>query len=213
MLGLCLKLFGFTVADLYAIATLPSGSLRLGGASLSSPPPAAIVDALIATTVFATFNLSLRRRNDQLAGGEVWTANFTSFGAITGWFRLLVPGLGVSTAFQISPAALNQAAWHSCRSLYYQRSGLALQPPFANSPWLRPIDHEFSTTGKRPYADSFRDMHISRYFPGYIFIYSSFIYLVYYYLFIYFLLLILFFVYLLYFVFIYCLCTCYKIID
>ena len=112
-----------------------------------------MLSSLIAHQI-ASFPLTLRRRNDLLSGGEVWTVNFTSFNA-SGWYRLLLPGLGVSAAFQVSPSALNQAAWHSCRSLYYQRSGTALVAPYASAPWLRTLDHEFSTTGGR-------QVHLSR---------------------------------------------------
>ena len=61
---------------------------------------------------------------------------------LPGWLQISIPGLGVSQPFLISQEAPAQAAYHTCRALYYQRSAMphGLQTPFAEPVFARPID-------------------------------------------------------------------------
>jgi hypothetical protein len=66
----------------------------------------------------------------------------------TGVYRIYVDGVGASYSFVISPSALDLATYHSCRMLYYQRSGMpqGLEAPYAEDRYIRPQDHEFNTS-------------------------------------------------------------------
>jgi hypothetical protein len=131
------------MVDLMATVVVRPGSLRLTTSQLSI----SLISADAPYAEVAIFDLELRRANDQLSGGDVWTVNFTDFTS-AGSYRLLLPGIGMSVPFDVNDAALTATAWHSCRSFYYQRSGLALQEPFAEHPWIRSIDHEFDLGGR-----------------------------------------------------------------
>lgn len=136
---------GVTV-DLLDIAIVKPGSLRLSKnqrtiSLIRAEPPYAAV---------AKFNLTLCRSNDPMSGGDVWAVNFTDF-TVPGSYRLYLKGIGMSAAFDIKDSALTNAAWHSCRAFYYQRSGVALKEPFADPRWTHALDHEFdlSPGGRR----------------------------------------------------------------
>jgi hypothetical protein len=127
--------------DFFGVAAVMEGSLRL----TPSQRVAYLVDADDITQEYLTIPLTMHRMNDVSAGGDIWTADFSSF-TTPGQYRLYIKGLGVSHPFAIAEDALTLAAWHSCRAFYYQRSATALTTPFADSRWTRPIDHEFNTT-------------------------------------------------------------------
>lgn len=59
---------------------------------------------------------------------------------------LLFTVLGVSQTFPISNRSHDIAEYHTCRMLYYQRSGMpgGLQVPFAEPRFARPTDHEYN---------------------------------------------------------------------
>ena len=54
--------------------------------------------------------------------------------------------VGVSHTFPISNRSHEIAEYHTCRMLYYQRSGMpgGLQVPFAEPRFARPTDHEYN---------------------------------------------------------------------
>lgn len=144
---------------LFGVAAVPAGSLRLQpeqkvaqighvrtstlrpdnatfNVSNSSAAPDVAFHALF------DFDLKLRRANDQLAGGDIWEVDFSNV-TLEGEYQLYVRGLGLSHAFRIGDDALNAAAWHSCRGLFYQRSGTDLKsPPYADARWSHGLDHE-----------------------------------------------------------------------
>jgi hypothetical protein len=127
--------------NFFGVATVMQGSLRLA----PTQREVFLVDANNINNEFMKIPLTIRSMNDIMSGGDIWEADFSSF-TIPGNYRLYIKGLGVSYPFVISDDALTLAAWHSCRSFYYQRSGMALTTPFADNRWTRPIDHEFNLT-------------------------------------------------------------------
>jgi hypothetical protein len=139
---------------LHSVATVPAGSLRLAAdqrtvklLSLSVNASGSHDEATYYHEV-AAYDLSLRRHNDQLSGGDLWEFDFTSV-TEAGKYQLLIDGIGMSTTFSIGDDALNDAAWHSCRSFFYMRSGTDLkQPPYADPRWTHGLDHEFDPNGR-----------------------------------------------------------------
>jgi len=128
----------------HGVGVVAPGSLRLSQQQKTVDLVTAVDGAQ--STVAASFNLTLRRSNDPLAGGDVWTVDFSSF-VTPGVFKLKIQGLGTSFSFRIGDEALNDAAWHSCRSLFYSRDGSSQKvPPYADPRWSHPIAHEFNTT-------------------------------------------------------------------
>jgi hypothetical protein len=134
------------------VAAVPAGSLRLAKNQQKMKLMAVGTSGSGSTAVptyteVASFDLQLRRANDQLTGGDLWTVNFTSFNA-PGTYRIMIGGIGMSTSFVINADALTNAAWHSCRALYYQRSGTALKkPPYVDARWTHGLDHEYDVSG------------------------------------------------------------------
>jgi hypothetical protein len=94
--------------------------------------------------------VKLQTMNYHLSGEDVFIIDFSTVQNV-GTYRIKIDGVGVSDTFVISSEALDKAAYHTCRMLYYQRSGMALRVPYAESRFARPIDHEFdpSLGGRR----------------------------------------------------------------
>ena len=134
--------------DVYGATALMEGPLRL-----PFPRPSASVQVLSNSSSseewldVQQFPLVLRAMNYRLSGEDVFMIDFSTIQA-TGVYRIYVDGLGASYSFVISPSALDLATYHSCRMLYYQRSGMpqGLEAPYAEDRYVRPQDHEFNTS-------------------------------------------------------------------
>lgn len=133
-------------ADVFGATSLSEGPLRLPW-----PRPAAqlqqqqaLADGELTWVTVGTFPVVLRIANYHLSGEDLYTVDFSTATSI-GTHRLLVDGIGSSHVFQISSDALASAGYHTCRMLYYQRSGMpnGIQTPYAEPRFARPIDHEF----------------------------------------------------------------------
>jgi len=131
--------------DVYAAAVVMEGPLRL-----PFPAPVANLQQRTAANEWLTvaqYPVVLESMNYRLSGEDVYIIDFSSFKTI-GTYRFSIDGVGNSFSFQIAPSALDVVAYHTCRMLYYQRSGMphGLQVPFAEARFSRPIDHEFNTS-------------------------------------------------------------------
>ena len=93
------------------------------------------------------YPVQLQTMNYRLSAEDVFIINFSD-ATMPGTYRILVDGLGTSRIFKIGSDALNIAAYHTCRMMYYQRSGMpnGLETPYAEERFTRPIDHEFNTS-------------------------------------------------------------------
>ena len=81
------------------------------------------------------------RRNDStLSGEKVYECNFSSF-ENQGRYYLYVPGLGKSYNFKIADYPYDSVYYHTARELFYQRCGMALQPPYADARWSHGACH------------------------------------------------------------------------
>jgi endoglucanase len=81
--------------------------------------------------------------NRNFAGADVWECNFSSFDT-PGEYRLVIPGVGCSFPFTIGNNAYNPAFYAAIRSLYHNRSGIALQAPYTT--FTRPAPHRSGVT-------------------------------------------------------------------
>ncbi|MEL7155974.1 MAG: glycoside hydrolase family 9 protein [Actinomycetota bacterium] len=86
--------------------------------------------------------LTRRPRGDELALGDltgtpVFEADFSELTAI-GRFRLCVESVGCSETFRIGNQVWNDLALAVARSMYHQRSGVALGPPYTSVARPRP---------------------------------------------------------------------------
>jgi hypothetical protein len=133
---------------LHGVAAVPAGSLRLSGAQQRGASLVS-VSGPAASPVFspaAAVPMTLRRANDQLAGSDVWEMDFSSF-STPGSYRLMIPGVGMTHTFTIGSAAFNDAAWHTCRVFFYQRSGTSLKNvPYVEARWSHGLDHEYNAS-------------------------------------------------------------------
>ena len=86
------------------------------------------------------FSGEARRRevNEALVGQQVWELDFSAFDA-PGTYRVYVPGVGLSYAFDIGPDALNPAYANLMRGNFHQRCGMAIEKEFSRH--ARPACH------------------------------------------------------------------------
>jgi photosystem II stability/assembly factor-like uncharacterized protein len=124
---------------LYGIFALPYGALRL-------PDPLTQVSAYDIDTgeIVLTASLTLKAANYFLSGEDLYCFDFSDL-KTPGNYQVYVPGLGVSDPFVISEGVFDNAAYTTARGLYYQRSGMALETPFAEECFARPLSHGSST--------------------------------------------------------------------
>jgi endoglucanase len=78
-------------------------------------------------------------RYDSLAQQTVRLADFSACRAV-GTFVVSVPGVGVSSSFQIKHRVHEAVAQAALKAFYYQRASTALPPAFAGA-WARPAGH------------------------------------------------------------------------
>lgn len=88
--------------------------------------------------VVFTGSIARRAVGERLVGQEVHELDFTAFEK-EGTYRLFVPGVGLSYAFDVSPRALNPAYVNLMRGNYHQRCGAAVDRAFSRHP--RPACH------------------------------------------------------------------------
>lgn len=128
----------------YGSAAVMEGPLRI-----PFPRPAVYLEqydhAASAWSVVGTYSLRLEALNFVLSGEDLFSVDFTS-ASTKGLHRLRIPNIGTSYTFNISTHALDDAAYNTCRVLYYQRSGTALVQPYSDPLFVRGIDHEFNTS-------------------------------------------------------------------
>ena len=90
------------------------------------------------------------------SGEEVWQADFSLLRA-PGEYRVFVPGIGCSYNFEIGTNVYADTYYHTMRSLWYQRSGIAMTNPATCGPWTRTGDaHQNTNTAY--YHNSIMDL-------------------------------------------------------
>ncbi len=90
------------------------------------------------------------------SGEEVWRADFSSL-RTPGSYRVFVPGVGSSYDFEIGSGVYTETFTHCMRSLWYQRSGLAMTNPAWCGQWTRTGDaHQNTNTAY--YHNSIADL-------------------------------------------------------
>ncbi|MBN2807846.1 MAG: glycoside hydrolase family 9 protein, partial [Prolixibacteraceae bacterium] len=78
-------------------------------------------------------------------GAEVYECDFSSLSA-EGNYKLVVEGIGSSFSFKIGEDPVWEAYYHGARSLYHQRSGIRLAPPYAQDGYIRPVNQNTKVT-------------------------------------------------------------------
>jgi hypothetical protein len=66
---------------------------------------------------------------------DVWECDFSLF-TVPGEYVLAVEGIGCSYPFEIRDDIFREAFYHTCRQLYHNRTGIALEPAYTD--WTRP---------------------------------------------------------------------------
>ncbi len=83
--------------------------------------------------------------NQNFIGGEVYECDFSSVNA-PGNYLLSVEGIGASYPFTIGEDAIFDAYYHGARTLYHQRSGIRLEPPYTEEGYIRPVTQNTKVT-------------------------------------------------------------------
>jgi endoglucanase len=83
--------------------------------------------------------------NQNFLGAEVYECDFSEVTA-DGTYSLVVEGIGGSYPFRIGKDALWEAYTTCARSLYYQRSGIRLAPPYTDNGYVRPVNQNTRVT-------------------------------------------------------------------
>lgn len=71
-------------------------------------------------------------------GADLWQCDFSQF-KTPGKYVVAVERIGCSFAFRIDPDVYRRAFYTSCRGLYHERAGIALEKPYTE--WTRKRDH------------------------------------------------------------------------
>ncbi len=83
--------------------------------------------------------------NRNFLGAEVYECDFSSV-TQPGTYILAVEGIGSSFPFTIGEDAIFEAYYHGARSLYHQRSGIRLHPPYTQEGYIRPVTQNTKVT-------------------------------------------------------------------
>lgn len=83
--------------------------------------------------------------NRNFLGAEVYECDFSDFSA-SGKYKLVVEGIGSSYPFTIGDDPIWEAYYHGARSLYHQRSGIRLSPPYTQEGYIRPVTQNTKVT-------------------------------------------------------------------
>lgn len=145
---------------LLGVFALPYGALRL-----PEPPPNVTIREVGSGAAAFSAPLRLEARNWHLSGEDVYSFDFTPL-KTPGTYQAYLPGIGLSTPFEIGSDALRKAAKTAARGLYYQRCGTALTAPFAETRFARPLDHEFEASGRKVDAVFHPSLTVSPLYAG-----------------------------------------------
>ena len=96
--------------------------------------------------------------NNNFSGADVYECDFSNF-TETGEFVLSVQGVGVSFPFNISSNIYEDPFFWIMKSIYQNRSGIALQTPF--SQYNRPIPHKPGVNSFKVYYTTTRSVDLS----------------------------------------------------
>jgi endoglucanase len=95
------------------------------------------------------------------SASDVWECDFSSFN-VPGVYRIVVPGIGCSFDFAIGQNVYDEPFFWVMKSIYQNRSGISLSPPYAQ--YQRPAPHNPKVTpgfsGRLKYS-SFRTFDLS----------------------------------------------------
>jgi endoglucanase len=83
--------------------------------------------------------------NRNFLGAEVYQCDFSSVSE-PGNYHLSVEGIGSSYPFVIGDDAIFDAYYHGARTLYHQRSGIRLNPPYTDEGYVRPVNQNTKVT-------------------------------------------------------------------
>lgn len=128
---------GFRPDELAKVAFVSCWMGDGGGVSYSAGMPFRVVDADKGATVYKV-KLALSKAVNDLTedvlkrnynGMDVYIADFSAVKR-PGKYKIVLPGLGCSTLFEINPNVWYEPFLTSVRGLYHQRSGIALGPPY-----------------------------------------------------------------------------------
>ena len=116
-----------------------------GNLSYTVGSPFHLIDERTNKTVFSG-SISLRRRDDDIEDArgrtytltDVYQLDFSAFDQL-GQYHLCVEGVGCSISFAIADDVWQSAFAVAAKGFYYQRSGIALQPPYSDRPRPRPF--------------------------------------------------------------------------
>lgn len=128
---------GFRPDELAKVAFVSCWMGDGGGLPYSIGTPFLVVDAVSGKTIYrgtlamskAAADLTEDVFNRNYNGADVYIADFTSVKR-TGRYKIVIPGIGCSTVFEINANVWNEPFRTSVRGLYHQRSGIALGPPY-----------------------------------------------------------------------------------
>jgi hypothetical protein len=84
--------------------------------------------------------------NANFSNADVWECDFSDF-KVPGSYVLAVEGVGCSFPFRVAGDVYRQAFRLTCRNLYHQRAGIALDEPYTR--WRRPADHNPTVDGTK----------------------------------------------------------------
>ncbi|MFM6976723.1 MAG: glycoside hydrolase family 9 protein [Sphingobacteriaceae bacterium] len=98
-----------------------------------------IKNAQTGLTVFSGYP-EIRGNDLNLSGEKVYQCNFSGFN-IPGKYYVYVPGIGRSYDFKINDQVMDSVYYHTARSLFYQRCGVALNSPYADPRWSHAACH------------------------------------------------------------------------
>ena len=96
--------------------------------------------------------------NNNFSGADVYECDFSSFTEV-GTFVLSVQGVGVSFPFEIKSNIYEDPFFWVMKSIYQNRSGIALQTPY--SQYNRPVGHKPGVNGFKVYYTTTRNVDLS----------------------------------------------------
>ncbi|MFN4218443.1 MAG: glycoside hydrolase family 9 protein [Candidatus Bipolaricaulia bacterium] len=95
--------------------------------------------------VLRNLAITVRASYDEDAGGEVREIDLSQL-LPGGYYRVRIPGVGVSWRTEVSESAVFRAYYVAMRGLFFNRWGGNLSTQYTN--WSRPSDHPFVYTGE-----------------------------------------------------------------
>lgn len=139
--GLSSTASSLDMGNIYDIFVLPAGAMRLS----KNLPTVQLINVNTGNVAYEVEPV-LKSANYFLSGEDVYEFDFSAF-MTPGTYKVRVPGVGESYEFEISNDAFNDAIYHTSRYLYYARSGTAIETPYAEERFARPISHMYTEAG------------------------------------------------------------------